>query len=155
MAQIVDSDTTHASSPPPMDFEPTPAISGPMLNRSEASSIIPQHCDVASGISVRYIHCQNLFTFQAEEKILLNIAPTTTLEELIALISSAEGIVTGDWMLELFFGEGYPLDPNEITLKGDYVMQWNIQLGTKFNSCPNLHVYFNINCVFCVCIHYT
>ena len=55
-------------------------------------------------------------------------------------------------MLELFFGEGYPLDPNEITLKGDYVMQWNIQLGTKFNSCPNLHVYFNINCFF-LCVY--
>ena len=149
MAQIVDSDTTRASSPLPMDFEPTPAISGPMLDRSEASSIVPQHCDTASGISVRYIHCQNLFAFQAEEKILLNIAPTTTLEELIAVISSAEGIVTGDWMLELFFGEGYPLDPNEITLKGDYAMQWNIQLGTDSILAPTYMYTF-----LCVCIHY-
>lgn len=100
-----------------MDIEPTLAISS-SVHSSEVPSN-PQLCDAALGLSVRYIHCQNLFTIQAEEKALHNIPPTTSLEELIALIASTEG-VTEDWSLELFFSEGYPLDPNEITLKGDY-----------------------------------
>lgn len=109
---VADSDTTQTS-PLPMDTEPTLATSSP-VHSSEAAPTNPQ-CDA---LSVRYIHCQNLFSYQAEEKALHNIPPTTTLEELISLIAAAEG-VTKDMTLELFFSEGYPLDANKITLKGD------------------------------------
>lgn len=107
----------------PMDIEATPAISSPVHSSNEFEAPGPddsQCCDTASGLSVRYVHCQNLFTYQAEEKVLHNVPPTTTLGELVCLIASAEGL-TKDKTVELFFKEGYPLDPNEITLKGDYI----------------------------------
>ena len=40
----------------------------------------------------------------------------------MALVSSAEEVATK----ELFFVEDHPLNPNEVTLKGDYVMQWSL-----------------------------
>ena len=71
-----------------------------------------------SGGVKQYIHSLNFFTFQVEEKALCDIPPNTTLKELIALISSAEEVATE----ELFFVEGHPLNPNEVTLKGEYVI---------------------------------
>jgi hypothetical protein len=110
-----DSDNSQTSLP--MDIDPIPATctSNPVHSSSPNN---PECCDTAQGLSIRYIHCQNLFTHQAEEKALHNVPPTATLEELITQIASTEGVAK-DETLELFFGEGYPLDPNEITLKGD------------------------------------
>ena len=74
-------------------------------------------------IAVRYVHCQNLFLREVHEKMITNLTPSTTLEELIRLIARAEG-VSLDMTLELYFGEGYPLDPNNITLKGKFDYHW-------------------------------
>ncbi len=114
-ASQADSDNSQTSLP--MDIDPTPATctSNPVHSSSPDN---PECCDTAPGLSIRYIHCQNLFTHQAEEKALHNVPPMATLEELITQIASTEGVAK-DETLELFFGEGYPLDPNEITLKGD------------------------------------
>ena len=112
---VSDSGTSQAV-PVPMDIEPNLTCSSsvdPPVHSTEVPNI-PQ----SDTLSVRYIHCQNLFTLQAEEKALHNISPTTSLEELIKLIASAEGIAD-DMTLELYFSEGYPLDANRITLKGD------------------------------------
>ena len=131
----VDSDTTQTS-PLPMDIEQTLAISSP-VHSSEAAPTKPQ-CDA---LSVRYIHCQNLFASQVEEKALHNIPPTTTLEELVALIASAEG-VTKNMTLELFFSEGYPLDANRLTLKGEYmpVTVW-CTMTLSYSFAPWLQVF--------------
>lgn len=122
-APTIVEETADSGNTLPMDIEPTPAISSPVHSNNELGTPGPddsQCYDTASGLSVRYVHCQNLFTYQAEEKVLHNIPPTTTLGELVCLIASTEGL-TKDKTIELFFKEGYPLDPNEITLKGDYI----------------------------------
>lgn len=115
--QVVDSASgaTQATTPVPMDIEPN-------LTCSSSADPVPgsevTDNSQSDTLTVRYIHCQNLFAFQAEEKSLHGLSPTTTLEELIRLITLAEG-VTEDMILELYFSEGYPLDANRITLKGD------------------------------------
>ena len=72
-------------------------------------------------ITIKYVHCQDLFMYQAEEKAINNLDPTTSLGELVTLIEFAEG-VSEDLALELFFSEGYPLDANSITLKGTAIL---------------------------------
>ena len=115
---VAKSDTTQAI-PLPMDVEPSSSITGPVYVPVLASgtSDPPGSCDT---FTVRYIHCQNIFMFQAEEKAIHNLSPTTTHEDLIALIVVAEG-VSGEMTLELFFSEGCPLDANKITLRGDCI----------------------------------
>ena len=110
---VLDSGATQPV-PVPMDIEPnlTHSSSMDLVNSSE----VPQ----SDTLTLRYIHCQSLFAFQAEEKALHGLSPTITLEQLVALISSTEG-VTEDMTLELFFSEGYLLDANKITLNGTYM----------------------------------
>lgn len=71
-------------------------------------------------ITIRYIHCKNLFIFKAKEKCVLNLDPCySTVGDLYNLIASQQGI-SGDLKLELYFSEGYPLDVNDYTSKGIY-----------------------------------
>ena len=77
-----------------------------------------QHC----GITVRYLHCKNIFLLDAKEKCILNLNPTTnSLFDLYKMIASQQDI-TEDFKLELYFSEGYPLDLNDHTIMGMYIV---------------------------------
>lgn len=73
------------------------------------------------GITVRYVHCKNIFLFPAKEKCILNLNPTTnSVSELYKMIASQQNI-TEDLKLELYFNEGYPLDLNDHTIMGMFL----------------------------------
>jgi hypothetical protein len=75
----------------------------------------------SSTITIRYLHCKNLFIFDAKEKCILNVNPTTnSLLDLYKMIASQQDI-TEDFKLELYFSEGYPLDLNDHTIAGMYL----------------------------------
>ena len=120
--------------PLPMDIELSSSVSDIVHVPDLASCTATSEASGSRGtLTVRYIHCQNLFMFQAEEKTICNLLPTTTLEELIASIAFAEG-VSEEMTLELFFSEGYPLDANKITLKGD-CSERKVATQLRANNC--------------------
>lgn len=95
----------------PMEVEPYTSSPCKITSSSEISTS-------KGNTTVQYVHCVNLFSHEARKKSISNLATSTTLEELTTLILFAEG-VSEDMTLELYFGEGYPLDANQLTLKGD------------------------------------
>lgn len=72
------------------------------------------------GITIRYIHCKNIFLLPAREKCILNLNPAmNSICDLYKLIASQQNITTAsDLKLELYFSEGYPLDLNDHTSLG-------------------------------------
>ena len=72
------------------------------------------------GITIRYIHCKNIFFLPAKEKCILNLNPATnSVSDLYKMIASQQNI-TSDLKLELYFSEGYPLDLNDHTIMGKF-----------------------------------
>ena len=71
-------------------------------------------------ITIRYIHCKNVFLLNIKDRSVLNLNPfDTSLKDLYSLIASQLDIPK-ELTLELFFSEGYPLDVNDHTISGMY-----------------------------------